>query len=207
MWITQVELISDRGDGRGMSLINVESRAELRHWPAGSGVQQATFTADGLKLLTVDGDIAKVWDIEKETELAQWSHVWPGWWATATDPEGRRVLAWPQEGQSAFAPGLTAPPQGSKATVFELHPEDVTGAFFLFADEEKGCRRFDGHTAATLAATFSLDGRFVLTGSMDTTARYWALPERSAPPPLGLPYPRPLPLRLLDPAEAIGLPK
>lgn len=146
----------------GFALIwDVESGRELRRFVAEGSLSAMAFTADGRSLLLGGTDFLRLWDLES-ADLVALIAISTGFLereevlSVAISPDGRLAMCGCRESQEAR----------------------------LFRLESGEClRRFTGHKtwlrlirpAAVTCVAFSPDGRRVLTGSYDQTARLWGV--------------------------------
>lgn len=114
----------------------------------------------------VPGDhMVRVWDIRGERLVAE-LRGHDGWlWAVAISADGRRVLSG----------------GGGRPDDWYAHNPGADTSIRLWdVDARKPIRNFDGHKNAILSLAFSPDGKYALSGSADSTARLWRLPDAGA---------------------------
>ena len=111
----------------------------------------AVFSSDGKKIVTGGHGIIIIWDAESGRELLEMADV-----------DGARGWAWTAE----FSPN------GEKV-VTTGHGSRDTAARIWDAVLGKEERRLIGHTKEVQSATFSRDGKKIVTASDDQTARIW----------------------------------
>jgi WD40 repeat protein len=155
-------------------------------------VNSAVFSPDGRFVLTGSQDeTARLWDANTGKELRQFvahpdndRHIPYQVRSAVFSPEGRHVVVvnyletqlwdvasdkqlWVVEGHYQTA---DFSPDGRYLLV---GGHDPGFAYLLDAPTGKELRQFAGHTGNIESVAFSLDGRSVLTGSEDGTARMW----------------------------------
>jgi WD40 repeat protein len=111
-------------------------------------VHGLAITADDQRLVSAAADgTARVWDLQTGKEISRCAH-------------GGRVLAvaWTPDGSSVVTAG------------------DDRSAALWDAQTGKEIKRFQGHTDEVLSLDISSDGKWLVTGSADKTARTWSLP-------------------------------
>ncbi len=153
-------------------------------------VKSIAFSPDGNFLLTREvglGDTACLWETTTGREIRRFGGHSAGIASVAFSPDGRSVLTASIDGTATLWDMLT----GKEVRRFEKSASDgirsvafsPDGHFVLIADRSsallldvttgKKVRAFEGHTGYLTDVVFSSDGRFVLTGSVDSTARLW----------------------------------
>jgi WD40 repeat protein len=137
-------------------------------------LESPSVSADGLLLATgsgrhwtgkrdVQGDLAvRVWNLRNGAMLAEF-YGHSGWlWAVAISPNGKKVVS----GGTGQVDDWFGQKGGSDT---KLCVWDVVG-------RRLHCE-LRGHTRAVLALSVSSDAKYALSGSADTTARLWRLPD------------------------------
>ncbi len=114
----------------------------------GEGVVDAQYLPDGNILFTRDNDgVAKTWDAKTGKEIATMT----AWWPTIFSRDGKYIL--------------TGNPAGKPTGKKSVH--------MLDARTGKEVVMFDGHAFEVTSMDFSPDGRHIVTGSKDQTAKIW----------------------------------
>jgi WD40 repeat protein len=119
------------------------------------GVRSVAFSPDGKRLLTGSFDnSAKVWDTETGQELNSFKRHSGLVTSVAFSPDGKHVLT----GSGGYDPQIR--PLPGEVTVWDA----ATG---------QEIRSFKGHTNSIFSVAFSPEGKRILTGSADKTAKVW----------------------------------
>lgn len=160
----RVLMVSWEGPAR---LWDVETGKELAvlKGPAGVGLAAVSFSADGRRVVTADvGDkTAQVWDAATGLEVRTIKGHTNTISSVALSPDGRRVVTASWDGTAR----LWDAEAGTEPTALLAHDGNVA----LVQESEDGRRYARGADVRSLS--WSGDGRRVITGSEDGTARVW----------------------------------
>jgi len=115
-----------------------------------SFVQTISFSPDGKQVLASCEDTVRIWDTATGRELQQWQPNGCTLWGVAYAPDGKSVL-------------VAGHTQGDPPGYLQLWD----------AGTAKSIRAFTGHTSMVTRAVFSADGKRVVSGSFDKSARIW----------------------------------
>jgi WD40 repeat protein len=138
---------------REASAANSEYRVLQGHSEA---VWSAAFSPNGRYLVTASDDkTARVWDAQTGRQIAVLTGHTAPVRSAVFSPDGMRVVS-TQMGQRSG----TVTPDDSAALLWDALSGDVI-------------RAFKGHMAQVYNATFSPDGKRIVTASADNTARIW----------------------------------
>src|SRR5207247_1162739 len=136
------------------------SRVELRIQQGHSrGVDSVALSPDGRSVLTgSDDDTARLWDMATGREIRRFEGHSGLVYSVAFSPDGRSVLTGSED---------------KTARLWDVPAESIwhSSAAQLHVATGREIRRFEGHSEQVRSVAFSPDGRAVLTGSRDQTAR------------------------------------
>jgi WD40 repeat protein len=149
---------------------DAESGQEKAKFEGNTGpVMSVCFNRDGTRVLTGSLDsTARVWDVQTGRETVAFRGPTGGIVSACFSPDGKTVLAasghWTRDRQSGRY----------EEEVFWTYPLVTARAW----DAETGMEvaAFKGHTHLLTSVAFSPDGKTILTGSRDGTARLWDAP-------------------------------
>src|SRR5262249_28077534 len=113
--------------------------------------------------------LAQVWDVARGRELVQLKGLDRKTHSAAFSPDGTRLVTASKRRFDPNSPDLSAFTEEKVARVWEVpsaKPEGVVAT-------GKELLELKGHAEGVLAVAFSPDGKKVLTGSRDKTARLW----------------------------------
>ncbi|HWN41240.1 MAG TPA: TIR domain-containing protein [Thermoanaerobaculia bacterium] len=127
-------------------------------------VNAAAFSPDGRLALTGSSDrTARLWEVSTGRPLATLGGHSGSVWAGTFSPDGRLVLTGSKDSTARLWETSTGNP-----VMVLTGWEPVSGL-----SEEEPAVDEGGHGGDVLAVAFSSDGRLILTGSLDSTARIW----------------------------------
>ncbi len=183
--------VASYGEGHFVRIFNVETGiriSTLPHPVNALPVTSAAFSPDGSLMVTGRGNNARLWDIASAEVLT----TFPGHTGTVTDvafsEDGKLVATGSADTIARTFSVATGTLQNSFYGHSALGINDVDfspekdSTAIVTAGDDHTARFFEngqnlvsllGHKRAVLDATFSPDGRKVLTGSRDGTARLW----------------------------------
>jgi WD40 repeat protein len=174
---------------------------EVRHFgEQTSGVESIVFSHDGRLVLGCDGTVVRLWDTDTGREVERLEQgagstvsfvaLSPDQRFVATGDFGDNTRLWnlatrqmvwqvkEPSGGPILTPAFFDPfspvafsPDGHSVLRGSWWFDKVP--FLLEATTGRELQHFTGHTDQVFSVTFSRDGRFVLTGSRDATARLW----------------------------------
>jgi WD40 repeat protein len=126
-------------------------------------VHSAAFSPDGRRIVTGSDDrTARVWDVQTGEQIAILRDHTAPVRSAVFSPDGLRVVS-------------TQMAQRSRGDTSGNNLVTSNDRIVLLWDAQSGrvIRRFEGHTEQVYGATFSPDGRQIVTASADGTARIW----------------------------------
>ena len=126
-------------------------------------VRSAAFSPDGRRIVTASDDrTARVWDVQTGEQIAVLREHTAPVRSAVFSPDGLRVVS-------------TQMAQRSGDVTSDNNTVTSKDRIALLWDALSGqvIRRFEGHTAQVYDATFSPDGKQIVTASGDNTARIW----------------------------------
>jgi WD40 repeat protein/uncharacterized caspase-like protein len=162
----------------------------------GNYVWSVVLSSDGRRALTGTADGVLLWDVETGKELRSFEGHWTEVWAVAFSPDGSRVLTGGADGTArvwdfkrgkelhrfktntvtsvAFSPDGRRVLTGSEDCTARLWDVETGKELHRFG-EDCTARLWDISETPywVFSVAFSRDGRKVLTGSGDSTARMW----------------------------------
>jgi WD40 repeat protein/serine/threonine protein kinase len=179
----------------GQQLVTGVTDGTARVWDATSGreilclhghrneVRAVAFAPDGKWLVTgSDDETARMWDVAsgRELRVLQSQNSGPVW-AVAVTPDGKRVITGSQDatarirdaasGQGLLIlPGQTTLPTVGATIIGLLNTVQAHGPFLAASAIYPGR---SGHTGPISAVAVTEDGKWVVTGSGDGTAKIW----------------------------------
>jgi WD40 repeat protein len=119
-------------------------------------VWSAVFNPDGRRIVTASDDkTARVWDAETGRQIAVLTGHTASVRSAVFSPDGMRVVSTQMARRS------------------DIITSDDSAALLWNALSGEVIRRFEGHEAQLYDATFSPDGKRIVTASADNTARIW----------------------------------
>jgi len=166
-------------DGRSLATASYDQTARV--WDTRSGqcrfmvptgfadVPEVQFSPDGRRLATVANGMIQLWDARNGEPLGTWP-ARQGIKGLCFSPDGQRLVVISSEMGSGWS--------------------DLPGLEVWDANRGQPLLRLRGHNACCGIAAFAADGRRLLTGSLDQTARLWeTFPWRESeyPGPSNLP--------------------
>ena len=128
-----------------------------------AAVRSAAFSPDGRHIVTASDDrTARVWDVQTGEEIAALREHTAPVRSAVFSPDGLRVVS-------------TQMAQRSGDVTSDNNTVTSNDSIALLWDALSGrvIRRFEGHGAQVYDATFSPDGKQIVTASADNTARIW----------------------------------
>ena len=140
--------------------VSVRDRVLQGHSAA---VRSAAFSPDGRRIVTASDDrTARVWDVQTGEEIAALREHTAPVRSAVFSPDGLRVVS-------------TQMAQRSGDVTSDNNTVTSNDSIALLWDALSGrvIRRFEGHGAQVYDATFSPDGKRIVTASADNTARIW----------------------------------
>jgi WD40 repeat protein len=138
---------------REANIANTEHRVLQGHSAA---VLSATFSPNGRYIVTASDDkTARVWDAETGRQIAVLTGHTASVRSAVFSPDGMRVVSTQMARRS------------------DIITSDDSAALLWNALSGEVIRRFEGHEAQLYDATFSPDGKRIVTASADNTARIW----------------------------------
>jgi eukaryotic-like serine/threonine-protein kinase len=161
------------------------------------GVSSVAFSPDGKRILTGSLDkTAKVWDTETGQEILSLKGHTQGVSSVAFSPDGKRILTgshdntatvWDAKtghpvfsfkGHTGYISSVAFSPDGKRILTGgggEFGPGRLAQGETTVWDAERGQEilSLEGHTGHVNGVAFSPDGKRILTGSMDKTAKVW----------------------------------
>jgi WD40 repeat protein len=143
-------------------LAALDACRELPPLPPHDGeVRFARFSPDGQRIVTGSGDRTRIWDAATGRELARLRV--PSLQVVSADfsPDGRRVL-------TTFSGAMLAQYRGAPTCLYTDR-----AARLWDAGTGKEIAVLKGHQDRIVSATFSRDGRWIVTASWDQTTRLW----------------------------------
>jgi WD40 repeat protein/class 3 adenylate cyclase len=163
----QVTRVAFSPDGNSVATVEgddeIDENSRARLWdvstgklrfstPSYSALNSIAFSPDGKHILTTGGDnAARLWDIQMNKEILQFSGHTASIWTAVFSPDGRYVTTASEDGTVRLWDARTG----------------------------QELRRFIGHDAAVENVTFSPDGKYLVTGSDDGTAMLWDVDYRT----------------------------
>jgi WD40 repeat protein len=128
-----------------------------------AAVRSAAFSPDGRRIVTASDDrTARVWDVQTGEQIAILREQTAPVRSAVFSPDGLRVVS-------------TQMAQRSGDATSDNNIVTANDRMMLLWDAQSGrvIRRFEGHGAQVYDATFSPDGKRIVTASADNTARIW----------------------------------
>jgi WD40 repeat protein len=177
----------------------------LVHPPGDSPVTSAAFGPAGDVIVTGRGRIARLWDVETGAEQMTFTPHTGTVTEVAISPDGKQVATASLDSITRFWTAATGELESAPSGHAGLGTNDVefspdkdslafvtAGADGTASYSASGQRSVAllGHDGAVLSASFSPDGRSIVTASADGTARLWD--------PFGEPVPKTLALYVSD---------
>ncbi|MCI0462221.1 MAG: serine/threonine protein kinase [Gemmataceae bacterium] len=151
--------------GGGLMLWDVERWEPVRKFKGKvEQVRSIALSADGRRALSSSWDrVLRVWDATTGEEMGQLPQPETIVTGLALSPDGRWGATGGGTVQGAFGQGARTADRDHVVRLFDLQTRTEV-------------RHYDEHTSAILALTFSADGRHLLSGACDATARLfrWA---------------------------------
>lgn len=176
-------------------LWDVASGKQLRTFEGhGSGIESVAFSSDGRLLLTASVDrTARLWDAKSGALLTALAGHSGGVHSAAFSADGQRIVTASDDGtvrlwraskeaaQATFADpdsnSLTASlsPDGSRAAVGYSTSFNSRPGVARIWDTSTGklVSQLNGHSGSVVRLAYSRDGKRLITGSLDKTARVW----------------------------------
>jgi len=133
-------------------------------------VTSGAFSPDGRRIVTGSGDkTAKVWDADNGRELLTLKGHTEIVTSVAFSPDGRRIVT----GSLDETAKVWDAENGRELLVLKGHKgEGISGEILIPAGRWRWII-VGAHTGAVMSVAFSPDGRRILTGSWDRTAKLW----------------------------------
>lgn len=155
-----------------LSLFDVATGRRIREFDEGKAQAQSevVFSPDGSHMFTAGAEISLVWDTKSGNVVSVLDQEGAFAQSPAFSPDGSQVVITTRDG--AITVWSIEESIGKKR--FISSPSEGQGTFWE-ASLARKVRTFRGHTAKVNACTFSPNGRFVLSGSDDGTARLWEI--------------------------------
>ena len=181
------QILTGSGDATAR-LWDAQSGKELRAFTGhASGVYSVAFSPDGRQVVTGSNDkTARMWDAQSGKELRAFTRHSGTIHYVAFSPDGKQVLT----GSGDKTARLWDVSSGKELRIYRAcrngFPHGVVAGRQTGADrqqrqysavvgrpERQGTPPFKGHASGVTSVAFSPDGKQVLTGSGDKTARLW----------------------------------
>lgn len=152
--------VAASGSDRRIHIWSVSEQREKIAFPEfDKPVEEVTFLPDSKKFLvrTSKGEVS-LWD---ETQPEKPLKIWRGYWSESNEYGKSTARGWDKAILSPSGNRILLIGEENAPTLSDLEGDHIIELY--------------GHTAPIETASFSADGRYVLTASQDSTARLWNL--------------------------------
>jgi WD40 repeat protein len=158
------------GQTNGIALYDPVTKKEVAPFkPTPAPVPAVMFSPDSRRLVSAGASdpAIKVWDVDGEKPLLKILY----------DPTPNSSVAFSPDGRLIASPGPLQAAAGPTVKIWALDPD---------AKSSKDFRILKGHVRYAWKVTFSPDGRYLASGSWDSTIKVWDLQAPEAAEPVTL---------------------